>query len=92
MAPQPTVGLVGSRVVDQGLQSSSKKTVTEFAFPNDSRTPEKISIPVEGSVGNTLPKGGDCYEDSVESTHMLSMLVLLLVSMFGTYQIGLSMQ
>ena len=92
MAPQPTVGLVGSRKVDEGLQSSSKKTVTEYAFPQDSRTPLQISVPKEGSVGNTLPKGGDCMLDSVESTHMLSMLVLLMVSMFGTYQIGMMQQ
>ena len=92
MAPQPTVGLVGSRKVDEGLQSSSKKTVTEFAFPKDSRTPQQISIPTEGSVGNTLPKGGDCWADSVESTHMLSMFVLLVVSLFGTYQVGLMQQ
>ena len=67
---QPTVGLVGSRNIDQGLQSSNKMTVTEFAFPSASRTPQQISIPAEGSVGNTLPKGGDCYADSPESTHM----------------------
>ena len=82
---QPTVGLVGSRNIDQGLQSSNKMTVTEFAFPSASRTPQQISIPAEGSVGNTLPKGGDCYADSPESTHMLSMFVLLVAGIFGTF-------
>ena len=100
MAPQPTVGLVGSRKIDEGLQSAAKKTVTEYAFPKDSRTPMGMKnkdgvacgIPKEGSVGNTLPKGGDCMLESCESTHMLSMFVLLLVSMFGTYQIGMMQQ
>ena len=92
MAPQPTVGLVGSRVVDTGLQSTNKKTVTEYAFPKDSRTPQQISIPKEGSVNNGLPKTGDSWAEDVESTHMLSMFVLLLVSMYGTYTIGLNMQ
>ena len=72
MAPsQPTVGLAGSRIIDNGLQSTDKKTVTEFAFPSASRTPEQISIPKEGAFPKQdLPKGGDCYADSPESTHM----------------------
>jgi len=88
MAPQPTVGLVGSRNIDQGLQSSNKMTVTEFAFPSASRTPQQISIPNEGSTGYNGPKGGDCYADSSESTHMLSMFMLLVAGMIGTLCIG----
>ena len=71
MPAQPTVGLVGSRNIDEGLQSSDKKTVVEFAFPANSRTPKQISIPHEGAFPNKNPvKLGDCYADSVESTHM----------------------
>ena len=74
MAPAaPTVGLVGSRVVDNTLQSSDKKTVTEFAFPATSCTPNncKTAIPHEGAVPNKNPaKLGDSYADGVEDTHM----------------------
>jgi hypothetical protein len=70
MAPTPTVGLVGSRIVDDGLQSSDKKTVTDFAFPKDSRTPLQISIPREGAVNYSGPKLGDCYKDGAEDTNM----------------------
>lgn len=71
MAPQPTVGLVGSRTVDTGLQSSDKKTVTEFAFPANSRTPNQIGLPHEGAMPNKNPtKLGDCYKDSVEDTNL----------------------
>ena len=70
MAPQPTVGLVGSRVIDGGLQSTDKKTVTKYAFPSASRTPEQISIPREGAVGYKGPKLGDCYMEPVEDTNL----------------------
>ena len=66
-----TVGLVGSRKIDEGLQSSAKMTVTEFAFPSDSGTPNQISIPHEGAFPNKNPaKLGDCYASSVEDTNM----------------------
>ena len=68
----PTVGLVGSRVVDDDLQSKTRqKFVTEFAFPKDSRTPNQISIPHEGANPNKNPeKLGDCYKCDVEDTSM----------------------
>ena len=71
MAPQPTVGLVGSRTIDEGLQSSDKKTVVDFAFPANSRTPNQISIPKEGAYPNKNPKKlGDSYADGVEDTNL----------------------
>ena len=71
MAPQPTVGLVGSRNIDTGLQSSDKKTVVDFAFPSNSRTPNQISIPHEGAFPNRNPKKlGDSYADGVEDTYL----------------------
>jgi hypothetical protein len=74
MAPTATVGLVGSRAIDQGLQSSDKKTVTEFAFPQDSRTPNQIGIPHEGAFPNkNSEKLGDSYTNSVEDTNMLKV-------------------
>merc|ERR1712070_510093 len=74
MAPAPTVGLVGSRKIDSDLQSSDKKTVTEFAFPQDSRTPNKIGIPYEGAFPNKNPaKLGDCYMCTVEDTNLLKV-------------------
>lgn len=80
-----TVGLVGSRVVDNGLQSADKKTVTEFAFPQDSRTPEQISIPKEGSTKYKGPKTGDSYAVGVEDTHLLQFFFLLTALLVGTY-------
>lgn len=71
MPPAATVGLVGSRVVDDGLQSTNKKTVTDFAFPSNSRTPNQISIPHEGAHPNKNPKMlGDSYTEGVEDTHL----------------------
>ena len=70
MSSTPTVGLVGSRVVDQGLQSSNKKTVTDFAFPEPSRTPEQIGSCPEGSMNYKGPKTGDCYADGVENSNL----------------------
>jgi hypothetical protein len=72
MAPQ--VGLIGSRSVDQGLQSSNKKTVTDFTFPSPSRTPEEISVPAEGSTDYNGEKRGDCYKNYVEDTHLCASL------------------
>lgn len=70
MAPQPTVGLVGSRFIDEGLQSTNKKTVTEFAFPAGSRSADAIGKLPEGTASYTGPKNGDCYKDGVEDTNM----------------------
>ena len=71
----PTVGLVGSRVIDNDLQSSNKKTVTEFAFPKNSRTPNQISIPKEGAWPNpNTTVTGDCYATSVEDTNLYASL------------------
>lgn len=71
MPAQPTVGLVGSRVIDQGLQSSDKKTVTKHTFPAMSGTPNSISIPHEGADPNRNPaKLGDCYASPVEDTNL----------------------
>ena len=66
----PTVGLVGSRTIDQGLQSSDKKTVTDFAFPKGSRTAEAIKPLPEGSIGYQGPKEGDSYVKGVEDTNL----------------------
>ena len=68
----PTVGLVGSRRIEDELQSKTRqKFVTEFAFPKDSRTPNQISIPHEGANPNKNPeKLGDCYKCDVEDTSM----------------------
>ena len=68
----PTVGLVGSRRIEDELQSKTRqKFVTEFAFPKDSRTPNQISIPHEGANPNKNPeKLGDCYKCEVEDTSM----------------------
>ena len=89
MAPQPTVGLVGSRIVDQGLQTTDKSTrgITEFAFPNDSRTPVQISIPREGAVGYSGPKLGDSYATNVEDSHLLYITGVLFASLIGTYML-----
>ena len=65
-----TVGLVGVRQIDSGLQSQAKKTVTEFAFPNDSRTADAIGHCPEGSLGYKGPKTGDSYTDGVENTQL----------------------
>ena len=72
MAPKtPTVGLVGSRSIDHGLQAANKKTVTDYAFPAASRTPEEISIPHEGATDYEHPeKLGDSYMNSVEDTSL----------------------
>ena len=83
-----TVGLVGSRNIDTGLQSTDKKTVTEFAFPNDSKTPNQISIPHEGQFPNPNSYiAGDCYADTVEDTSMLKFFFLALITMYGTYML-----
>ena len=71
MAPQqPTVGLAGSRIIDEGLQSSDKKTVTKMEFPSGSCTATGAlkGIPREGATDYKGPKLGDCYADSVEDT------------------------
>ena len=65
-----TVGLVGSRKVDEGLQSSNKKTVTEYAFPAGSRSADAIGKCPEGSMTYKGPKTGDSYTDGVENTGM----------------------
>lgn len=73
MAPQqPTVGLAGSRIIDEGLQSSDKKTVTKMEFPSGSCTATGAlkGIPREGATDYKGPKLGDCYADSVEDTNM----------------------
>jgi hypothetical protein len=70
---QPTVGLVGSRKIDQSLQSSNKKTVTDFAFPEPSRTPLQMGCCPEGTPEYNGPKTGDCYANSVEDTNMCAL-------------------
>lgn len=70
MPKQATVGLVGSRSIDYGLQSSNKTTVTDFTFPSPSRTPNEISIPYQGATDYQGPKAGDCYASGVEDTHL----------------------
>ena len=70
MAKEAIVGLVGSRKVDEGLQSSNKKTVTEFAFPAGSRSADAIGHCPEGSVGYKGKKTGDSYMDGVENTNL----------------------
>ena len=88
MPPAATVGLVGSRVVDDGLQSTNKKTVTDFAFPSNSRTPNQISIPHEGAHPNKNPKMlGDSYTEGVEDTHLLKFFFLSIVAMYATYML-----
>lgn len=66
----PTVGLVGSRVIDEGLQNLSRKTVTDFTFPQSSRTPLEIGMPAEGTPSYKGPKTGDSYSDGVEDTQL----------------------
>ena len=66
----PTVGLVGSRKIDSTLQNPNKKTVTDFAFPEPSRTPLQMGVCPEGSTSYKGPKTGDCYTNSVEDTNM----------------------
>ena len=85
----PTVGLVGSRRIEDELQSKTRqKFVTEFAFPKDSRTPNQISIPHEGANPNKNPeKLGDCYKCEVEDTSMLKFFFLSLIAMYGTYML-----
>jgi len=77
---------VGSRKIETGLQSTDKKTVVEFAFPADSRTPNQISIPHEGANPNpNSVKLGDCYANTVEDTHMLKFFFLSVILMYGTF-------
>tara|TARA_Y100000389_G_scaffold142658_1_gene140713 strand:- start:15196 stop:15483 length:288 start_codon:yes stop_codon:yes gene_type:complete len=80
----PVVGLVGSRSIDRGLQSSAKKTVTDFTFPARSRTPNEISIPRQGATDYSGPTVGDCYASSVEDTHLLEFFFLLVASVCAT--------
>ena len=68
--PMPTVGLVGSRKIDEGLQSTNKKTVTDFAFPKDSRKASEIKALPEGSIGYKGRKDGDSYTTGVENTQL----------------------
>ena len=65
-----TVGLVGSRVIDEGLQNKSRTTVTDYTFPSDSRTPQQIPGPAEGTPSYKGPKTGDSYADGVEDTNL----------------------
>jgi len=80
----PTVGLVGSRNIDQGLQSSNKKTVTDFAFPKGSRSADAIGHCPEGKIGYDGPKTGDSYDDGVENTGLQTMFFVLLGSVLAT--------
>lgn len=80
----PTVGLVGSRSIDRGLQSSNKKTVVDFTFPAASRTPNDISVPRQGSIGYNGPYAGDCYASDVENTHLIKMFLLLVATLYAT--------
>lgn len=66
----PTVGLVGSRAIDQGLQASKKETFTEFVFTEKGRPAQTIGCCPEGSVTYKGPKTGDCYADGVEDTNL----------------------
>ena len=83
----PIVGLVGSRSIDQGLQSCNKKTVTDFTFPAASRTPNQISVPRQGSVGYDGSKSGDCYAEDVEDSHLLKVFLLIVMVAYATLTI-----
>mmetsp|Transcript_16231 Transcript_16231/g.32625 ORF Transcript_16231/g.32625 Transcript_16231/m.32625 type:complete len:92 (+) Transcript_16231:74-349(+) len=81
----PTVGLVGSRVIDKGLQAEQKKTHIALVFPSQSRTAVQLTSPPEGSTSYKGPKTGDSYADGVEDTSLLQLLFLLFASLVGTY-------
>lgn len=67
----PTVGLVGSRVVDNGLQNLERtKGISDFTFPQPSRTAEQNGSPAEGTKAYKGPVTGDSYADGVENTDM----------------------
>ena len=66
----PTVGLVGSRAIDEGLQASKKQTFTEFVFNEKGRPAQVIRSCPEGSVTYKGPKTGDSYADGVEDTNL----------------------
>lgn len=84
----PIVGLVGSRRIETELQNTAKKTVVDFAFPANSRTPNQIGLPREGKFPNPNSlKTGDCYKESVESTALYQILFLGLLSLYGTYML-----
>lgn len=61
-------------------------TLPEFAFPQDSRTPNQIGIPHEGAFPNkNSEKLGDSYTNSVEDTNMLKAFFLMCLAMYGTF-------